>query len=178
MENASKALVIAGAILLAILLISVALLIFNSTKGTTNQAVASGDYISLEATIAKIDMQFSKYNGIQNTETVVNMLYEAAEYNKNNGSYNKKGDEDTTKLRRKIAVSIDSRIAGKHWSTTGGYGSEDSVNVMVPAYVNYVKNYSEKNGTDEFIIETEKVLDSGNGDDIRDYIYFIRIKNK
>ena len=38
MENASKALIIAGAILISILLISVGILIFNSTSGVTDSA--------------------------------------------------------------------------------------------------------------------------------------------
>lgn len=38
MENASKALLIAGAILIAILLISLGIIMFNSSKGTTDQA--------------------------------------------------------------------------------------------------------------------------------------------
>lgn len=38
MENASKALIIAGAILLAILLISLGILVYNNAKGTVNDA--------------------------------------------------------------------------------------------------------------------------------------------
>ena len=38
MENASKALIIAGAILISILLISLGIIMFNSSKGTTDQA--------------------------------------------------------------------------------------------------------------------------------------------
>lgn len=38
MENASKALIIAGAILISILLISLGIVMFNAPKGTTAQA--------------------------------------------------------------------------------------------------------------------------------------------
>lgn len=38
MENASKALIIAGAILISILLISLGIIMFNSSKGTSEQA--------------------------------------------------------------------------------------------------------------------------------------------
>lgn len=38
MENASKALIIAGAILVSILLISLGIVMFNSSKGTTDQS--------------------------------------------------------------------------------------------------------------------------------------------
>ena len=38
MENASKALIIAGSVLIAILLISLGIIMFNASKGTTDQA--------------------------------------------------------------------------------------------------------------------------------------------
>lgn len=38
MENASKALIIAGAILISILLISLGIVMFNASKGTTGRA--------------------------------------------------------------------------------------------------------------------------------------------
>ncbi len=43
MENASKALIIAGAILIAILLISLGIIMFNSSKGTTDQATGTAN---------------------------------------------------------------------------------------------------------------------------------------
>ena len=43
MENASKALIIAGAILISILLISLGIIMFNASKGTTNQAGATAN---------------------------------------------------------------------------------------------------------------------------------------
>ena len=51
MENASKALIIAGAILISILLISLGIIMFNTSKGTTVQAGATGDL--LEAQVGK-----------------------------------------------------------------------------------------------------------------------------
>ena len=49
MENASKALIIAGAILISILLISVGILVFNSTKGVTDNAGNAGDVMMTAA---------------------------------------------------------------------------------------------------------------------------------
>ena len=46
MENASKALIIAGAILISILLISLGILMFNASKGTTDQASSTGNALS------------------------------------------------------------------------------------------------------------------------------------
>ena len=49
MENASKALIIAGAILISILLISVGILIFNSTRGFTDNASATDNAMEIAA---------------------------------------------------------------------------------------------------------------------------------
>jgi len=49
MENASKALIVAGAILISILLISVAILIFNSISGVTDNAGDAGSTMELAA---------------------------------------------------------------------------------------------------------------------------------
>ena len=162
MENASKALVIAGAILLAILLISVALLIFNSTKGTTNQAVASGDFISLEATIAKIDMQFSKYEGIQSGETVKQLFYDVADYNANNGSY--QGDETTTNYERKIAISVSNRIIGKETNV-----SSAGIDTIEKIYDNQVAPYI--NAGNKVLVTMNKSLPKEH----YDYIYWISV---
>ena len=59
MENASKALIIAGAILIAILLISVGLVVFNSTKGVTDQAGELGRTMTAEV----FNSQFTQYFG-------------------------------------------------------------------------------------------------------------------
>jgi len=51
MENASKALIIAGAILISILLISVGILIFNSISGITDNASTTDDAMELAAAL-------------------------------------------------------------------------------------------------------------------------------
>ena len=55
MENASKALIIAGAILISILLISVGILVYNSTKGVTEN-VGDADY-TMEIAAARKNVQ-------------------------------------------------------------------------------------------------------------------------
>ena len=112
MENVSKALIIAGAILIAILLISLGILVYNSVKDITGNSTATSDMMSLEAQVSIIDMQFSKYNGVQNnTATIRKMFDEVIEYNQNNGDY-EKPDENTTNYIRKISVYIDENITG------------------------------------------------------------------
>jgi len=59
MENASKALIIAGTILISILLISVGILIFNSSSGTTNNAGAAGDAMEIAARKEKVKIILS-----------------------------------------------------------------------------------------------------------------------
>ncbi len=61
MENASKALIIAGAILISILLISLGIIMFNASKGTTDQA--SGTANAMEQGAQK------GVNSIQNSLT-------------------------------------------------------------------------------------------------------------
>ena len=57
MENASKALIIAGAILLAILLISLGIMIFNQAQDTVSNSGMS------EAEITAFNNKFLKYEG-------------------------------------------------------------------------------------------------------------------
>lgn len=59
MENASKALIIAGSVLIAILLISLGLLIFKSTSGTTEQTQKLGETLEVQ----QFNSQFLKYCG-------------------------------------------------------------------------------------------------------------------
>lgn len=59
MENASKALIMAGTVLIAILLISIGILIFNKTKGVTKQV---GD-TATTTEIAMFNSKFTQYEG-------------------------------------------------------------------------------------------------------------------
>lgn len=59
MENATKALLIAGSVLIAILLIAMGVRVFNSTKGTTDQVEGT-----MNATeIATFNSKFTQYVG-------------------------------------------------------------------------------------------------------------------
>ena len=71
MENASKALIIAGAILLSILLISLGIMVYNNAKGTVNDA-------NLDAEDAQaFNTKFTQYGGTQRG-TALNALLDAA----------------------------------------------------------------------------------------------------
>lgn len=69
MENASKALIIAGAILLAILLISLGILIFNQAQDTVNNSGMS------QAEITAFNNKLLKYEGDKQPGSVVKALY-------------------------------------------------------------------------------------------------------
>lgn len=69
MENASKALLIAGAILIVIVLISVGMLIVNSTNDVTGQASAT----ATSQAIQTFNNQFIQYEGEQKGSTVKNL---------------------------------------------------------------------------------------------------------
>ena len=71
MENASKALLIAGAILLAILLISLGIMIFNQGQDTVNNSGMS------QAAITAFNNKFLKYEGVQKGSVVKSLVNEA-----------------------------------------------------------------------------------------------------
>ncbi len=70
MENASKALIIAGAILLAILLISLGILIFSQAQDTVNNSGMS------QAEITAFNNKFLKYEGTQKGSVAKSLVNE------------------------------------------------------------------------------------------------------
>lgn len=70
MENATKALLIAASVLIALLLIAVGLRVFNSTKGTVESAQTTMDATA----ITTFNTQFSGYLGKLITATQANTL--------------------------------------------------------------------------------------------------------
>ena len=64
MENASKALIIAGAILLAILLITLGILVYNQAAGVINSNAMS------EVEQQQFNQKFTQYEGIQTGVTL------------------------------------------------------------------------------------------------------------
>ena len=84
MENASKALIIAGAILLAILIISLGILIYNQAAG-----IANGNAMS-EVEITQFNTQFTQYEGRQSGTTVRSLLQKVISNNLNADDSSKK----------------------------------------------------------------------------------------
>ena len=83
MENASKALIIAGAILLAILIISLGIMIFNQAQEATKNGGMT------KAEVSTYNAQYTKYEGIQSGTNVKSLIQEIKANNaidKSNGS--------------------------------------------------------------------------------------------
>ena len=83
MENASKALIIAGAILISILLISVGILIMNSTNGIQSTMTDQMSGTEKQA----FNAQFSNYMGSNKTATEVKALFEKVQVNNASSDY-------------------------------------------------------------------------------------------
>ena len=83
MENASKALIIAGAILLAILLISLGIMIFTQAQDTV-----SGSGMS-EAEITAFNQKFTKYEGKVKGSMVKSLIQEVLANNSNDANSEK-----------------------------------------------------------------------------------------
>ena len=81
MENASKALLIAGAILIAILLIGIGMMVFNSITGVTGQVGQQADAMEIQM----FNSKFEKYEGTRVSGSNVKAL--VRDINANNVSY-------------------------------------------------------------------------------------------
>ena len=78
MENATKALLIAAAVLIAILIISLGLVVYNNSANTVNQANLSSQEIQAQ------NEKFTRYNGTNKRGSEVNSLLQTTlNYNLN-----------------------------------------------------------------------------------------------
>ena len=124
MENASKALIIAGAILLAILIISLGIVIYNQASGVVNSNSMS------DVEITQFNSKFTQYQGKQSGNNVRALLQEIL-------SNNMTQDDDSRKVSVAGAVTMNKNDASapiEEITTSGtytvsiGYGSSGSAN--------------------------------------------------
>lgn len=99
MENASKALLIAGAILIVIVLISIGMLIVQSSRGILGEV---DDYTSQQS-VQAFNSKFLNYQGIQKGASVKTLLQEIATSNSTNTS----GHVITVKLKLNTTGSFE-----------------------------------------------------------------------
>ena len=120
MENASKALIIAGAILLAILLISLGIMIFNQAQDTVNNSGMS------QAEISAFNNKFLKYEGTQKGSVVKSMINEVLSSN-----------ADANNSSRKVKVQGGGNSTATETPTTSGVDTTKSYTVTL-TYTNGV----------------------------------------
>ncbi len=99
MENASKALLIAGAILIVILLIAVGMLVYSQARGVIDTGVSQMS----STEISMFNAQFNEYSGKQKGSNVKSLLQAI---NANNQTYK----EDASKQVKVSATVLDSTI--------------------------------------------------------------------
>lgn len=139
MENASKALIIAGAILLAILLISLGMMIFSQAEDTLNNSGMS------KAQIQAFNAQFLKYEGTKKGSLVRQMVNEAIASNSDEDHINNdaivtvngKGGKDGEK------ITTSGISTTKTYTVTLEYGDDGRI-----SNINYVEGKSTNTNTD------------------------------
>ena len=121
MENASKALIIAGAILLSILLISLGIMIFNTAQDTTKNSGMT------QAQVAAFNNKFSKYEGTIKGSEVRSLIQEVIASN---------GDENNINASRTITVQLNNAdyLTGTTVKTTTQIQTTKSYTVKITEY--------------------------------------------
>ena len=96
MENASKALLIAGSILIVILLIAVGMMVFGGAQSNIEGSIASMSSQEKEA----FNNQYLMYNGKQKGSSVKSMINKVIANNSNEGTHvvNINGENEATDL--------------------------------------------------------------------------------
>ena len=126
MENASKALIIAGAILLSILIISLGLMVYNNAKATVGSADLS------EAEISAFNAKFTSYVGTNITGSQVNAMLQlvfannTAEANAKSGRYvtvYTTVDYTGSEYLKQGDTKVNNVVSGKNYTVKVNYGS-------------------------------------------------------
>ena len=126
MENASKALIIAGAILLAILIISLGILIYNQAAGIVNSNSMS------DVEITQFNAQFTQYQGTQSGSTVRALLQEVLSNNLTQDDDDRKvtvdGSAGVSITTSTSSVDMEKITTGGSYTVTCAYGASGSAN--------------------------------------------------
>ena len=116
MENASKALIIAGAILLAILLISLGIMIFNQAQDTVSNSGMS------QAEMQAFNNKFLKYEGTRTGSDIKSLISEVLASNADSNNVNRqvyvKMPGVSTSVNNPASTGIDST---KKYTVTMSY---------------------------------------------------------
>ena len=126
MENASKALLIAGAILLCILIIAIGMYIYNSAESTVTDSMDNLSTQEIEA----FNAQFTVYEGVQTGSEIKALM----------GRLIANADTYAEELAKQPSILVQ-QINGKHEG--GGYRRANGSNSDTTYYIqelSYVKN--------------------------------------
>ena len=107
MENASKALIIAGAILLAILIISLGIMIYNQASGVVNNNAMT------EVEVTSFNQKFEQYFGANVRGANVNSLLNAVRTNNLSTDDNSQKIELVSGGSEGISVTTDGQVTGR-----------------------------------------------------------------
>lgn len=143
MENTSKALIIAGAILLSILIIGIGVYIYNNSANSTKNAVANKE---IEMQLMQFNKQYENYEGIQNSNSIKQLLNMAAQNNMD--LYKSDETIDLSVCIRSNSKKILSKVTESHVKiglTTRAYG------VRYPSNIKKIASYIGDN--DKYNIE-------------------------
>ena len=123
MENASKALIIAGAILLAILLISLGIMVFTQAQETVNDTSLS------QAEVTSFNSNYLKYEGKQSGTMVKSLFSDVIANNAKESNPDIAVTFATGSLTSATSGISTSKIdTTKQYTVVLGYGSDGRVN--------------------------------------------------
>ena len=120
MENASKALIIAGAILLAILLISLGIMIYTQAQDTVQNSGMT------QASVTSFNSQFTKYEGDIKGTMVRSLIQEVRAVNADS-----KENEITITVNGDNAPVTSSVVNNNTYRVTMQYGDDGRINNIV-----------------------------------------------
>ena len=106
MENATKALMIAGAVLIAIMIIGIGMMIYTSASDTINDAMGSVDAMAVES----FNSDFLAYEGVQKGSQVKSLITKMMTSNATNAE---------THPEKVLTLKLDGKeVEESSWNTT------------------------------------------------------------
>lgn len=124
MENASKALIIAGAVLVAILLIAFGMIMINSARTPIDEATGQSEQQAIEI----FNAQFASFAGNQISGPSVRSLYSKILTSNAKTSHKITVTSGTTNVTNTIANTMASVINTKTYKVVFGYDANGYIN--------------------------------------------------
>ena len=145
MENASKALIIAGAILLSILLISLGIMIFSQAQDTVSNSGMK------QAEITAFNNKFTKYEGIQKGSVVRAMVQEIIASN---------ADDNNISANRIVYMMYTPKGGGERGMvSSSNIENSKSYDVSISTYYDTSKNVDNSTQYNNGCVKTIKIVE-------------------